>query len=202
VLYQSFARRELVISLLDARGGSSPSAGRLLASMAFEANGIVQQLERRETWMAQLLENQISFPMLGYFRSDHSNQAWLTALVAILDYATVSGLASDGSLRLQANLTAAMGRHVLSDVVVIFGLEQSCKKNPSSRFSGRAGQLRGFLAQRPGVFDIGNFSEASLNERVAGYEPQAVALSIYFLMCLPGDIPDRAVRNDWNVVCL
>ena len=86
--------------------------------------------------MAQLLENQISFPMLGYFRSQHSNQSWLTALVAMIDYATVVGAVSTGSLRLQADLTAAMGRHVLSDVVVIFGLEQTCKRNESSRLSG------------------------------------------------------------------
>ena len=185
VLYQSFAKRELVISLLDARAGSPPSAGGLLASMPFEANGIIQQLERWESWMAQLLENQISFPMLGYFRSQHSNQAWLTALVAIVDYATVIGLVSDGSLRLQADLTAAMGRHVLSDVVVIFGLEQSCERNQSSRLSGRAEQLRGLLLQRPGIFDVSKLSGASLNERVAGYEPQAAALSAYFLMSLP-----------------
>ena len=198
-LYQSFAKRELMISLLDARAGSPPSAGGLLASTRFEAEGIVQQLERWESWMAQLLENQISFPMLGYFRSQHSNQAWLTALVAILDYATVIGIVSEGTLRLQADLTAAMGRHVLSDVVVIFGLEQSCEKNPSSRLSGRAEQLRGILLQRPGMFDVSKLSNRSLTERVAGYEPQAGALSAYFLMSLPPATPDRAVRDDWRV---
>jgi hypothetical protein len=199
VLYQSFAKRELAISLLDARAGSPPSAGGLLASMPFEPDGVVQQLERWESWMAQLLENQISFPMLGYFRSQHSNQAWLTALVALVDYATVIGIASEGTLKLQADLTAAMGRHVLSDVVVIFGLEQSCEKKPSSRLSGRAEQLRGLLIRRPGIFDIGRFSDVSLNERVAGYEPQASALSTYFLMSLPAAIPDQAVRDDWRV---
>ncbi len=128
VLYQSFAKRELVISLLDARGGSPLSTGGLLTSMPFEAEGIIQQLEKWELWMAQLLETQISFPMLGYFRSQHSNQDWLTALVAIIDCATVIGLVSNSSLRLRADLTAAMGRHVVSDVVVIFELEQSCEK--------------------------------------------------------------------------
>jgi hypothetical protein len=199
VLYQSFAKRELAISLLDARAGSPPSAGGLLASMPFEVTGTIHQLEKWESWMAQLLENQISFPMLGYFRSQHSNQAWLTALVAITDYATVIGLASDGSLRLQANLTAAMGRHVLSDVVVIFGLEQSCRTNVSSRLQGCAEQLRGLLAQRPGSFDVRKLTEASLKQRIAGYEPQAAALSTYFLMSLPSAVPDEAVRDDWRV---
>jgi hypothetical protein len=48
VLYQSFAKRELVISLLDARAGSQPSAGGLLAATPFEVEGIIQQLERWE----------------------------------------------------------------------------------------------------------------------------------------------------------
>jgi hypothetical protein len=199
VLYQSFAKRELAISLLDARAGSPPSAGGLLASMPFEANGIIGQLEKWESWMAQLLENQISFPMLGYFRSQHSNQSWLTALVAVLDCASVIGIVSDGSLRIQADLTAAMGRHVLSDVVVIFGLEQSCTKTSFSRLSDRAQQVRGILQQRPGIFDVGKLSDGLLEERVAGYESQAAALSAYFLMSLPPAVPDRAVRNDWRV---
>ncbi len=180
VLYQSFAKRELATSLLDARAGSPPSEGGLLASTPFEAGGVVQQLERWESWIAQFLENQISFPMLGYFRSQHSNQAWLTALVAIVDYATVVGIASEGSLRLQADLTAAMGQHVLSDVVVVFGLEQSCKKSQSSRLSGRAEQIRGALLQRPEMFDVSKLSKEPLNDRVAGYEPRAAALSLTF----------------------
>lgn len=199
VLYQSFAKREMAISLLDARAGSPPSAGGLLDSTPFEADRVIQQLEKWEAWMAQLLENQISFPMLGYFRSQHSNQSWLTALVAIIDYATLVGLTSEGSLRLQADLTAAMGRHVLSDVVVIFGLEQSCEQSPSARLHGPAEQLRRALGQRPQIFEVKAFSVASLSERVAGYEPQAAALSSYFLMSFPAAVPDRVVRNDWRV---
>jgi hypothetical protein len=198
VLYQSFAKRELVISLLDARAGSPPSAGGLLASTPFEAESVVQHLERWESWMAQLLESQISFPMLGYFRSQHANQAWLTALVAIVDYATVVSIASNNSLRLQANLTAAMGRHVLSDVAVVFGLEQSSEKGRSSRLSDNVEQLRRLLLERPAIFDTSNFSGVSLEERTASYEPQARALSTYFLMSLPSAIPDRAVQKDWR----
>jgi hypothetical protein len=199
VLYQSFAKRELMISLLDARAGSPPSAGGLLASASFEAGGLIQQLERWETWMAQVLESQISFPMLGYFRSQHSNQAWLTALVAVLDYAAIIGIVSEGSLRIQADLTAAMGQHVLSDVVVIFGLEQSCGTIPSYRLSGRTEQLRHALLLRPRIFDVTKLSGKLLSERSAAYEPQAAALSNYFLMSLPPAVPDQAVRNDWRV---
>jgi hypothetical protein len=92
-----------------------------------------------------------------------------------------------------------MGRHVLSDVVVIFGLEQSCEKKSPSRLSGWAQQLRGVLLPRPELFDVSKLSDGSLEGRVAGYEPQAAALSAYFLMSLPPPVPDRAVSNDWRV---
>jgi hypothetical protein len=199
ILYQSFATRELVISLLDARAGSPPSAGGLLASTPFETDGVIQNLERWESWMAQILENQISFPMLGYFRSQHSNQAWLTALVAFVDYATIISIVSQGSLRLQAEMTAAMGRHVLSDVVVIFGREHSCERKPSCRLSGHADQFRGLLLARPGMFDVNRLSDEIITEKSTEYEPEAAALSFYFLMSLPGAVPDQAVRNDWRV---
>jgi len=148
--------------------------------------------------MAQLLENQISYPMLGYFRSQHANQAWLTALVSLVDYASIVSLSSRGSLKLQADHTFAMGRHVLSDVVVIFGLEEACKKALSSRVPERCEDLRGLIVQRPGVLDSHTFSSSALAGKVASYEPQAAALSEYFLMSLPAAMPDRAVRNDWD----
>jgi hypothetical protein len=74
VLYQSFAKRELSISLLDARAGSPPSAGALLQSAPATADRFEQQLEFWEQWAAQVLENQLSFPMMAYFRSQHLNQ--------------------------------------------------------------------------------------------------------------------------------
>jgi hypothetical protein len=149
--------------------------------------------------MAQLLEEQISFPMLGYFRSQHSNQSWLTALVAIVDYATIVSLTSQGSLLLQANLTAALGRHVLADVVVIFGLEDSCKNRPLSRLSSKAEELRGILRRRPSLFEASKLSGSALEEGIADYEPQAAALGAYFLMSLPAAVPDKAVTNNWSV---
>jgi hypothetical protein len=92
-----------------------------------------------------------------------------------------------------------MGRHVVSDVVVIFAQEQSCDKRESSRLSGRLEELRSLLLQRPGIFDVSKLSAASINERVAAYEPQAAALGAYLLMSLPPATPDRAVTDNWRV---
>jgi len=62
------------------------------------------------------------------------------ALVAVVDYATVIDIVSERSRRLQADLAAAMDRHVLSDVVVIFGLEEACEYRHASPDEGSDSQ--------------------------------------------------------------
>jgi hypothetical protein len=88
----------------------------------------------------------------------------------------------------------AMGRQVLSDVVVIFGPEQSLERNCPSRLSEKTEQLRALLLERAAILDANQLSRTPLEEN-ADYEPQARALSTYFPMSLPGAIPDHAVRK-------
>ena len=87
VVYASFSRREIQISMLDARAGSPPSASELLVRLAgrSEDPGVDQKvldevLREWERWAGELLESQISYPVLTFFRSQHSNQSWLGAL--------------------------------------------------------------------------------------------------------------------------
>jgi hypothetical protein len=87
VMAQAFSRREANISLLDARAGSPPSAAELLKRHsgpdAYDA--LERLLSEWERWSADLLETQISFPALVYYRSQHDNQSWISALTTILD---------------------------------------------------------------------------------------------------------------------
>src|SRR5262245_10473242 len=58
VLYQAFSKREIAISLLDARAGSPPTAGELLRRVA-NAKGMADtrsMLESWEHWAAEILE--------------------------------------------------------------------------------------------------------------------------------------------------
>lgn len=151
-----------------------------------------------EEWTTQLLEAQVSFPMLAYFRSQHANQSWLTALVAVMDWAAVVSLCSRGNLRRQADLTFAIGRHALSDVVVIFGLEK-----PLNRGAERSGvdhaKLAEILAANASLFDANLFSGTKLAKLRKLYEPQAIVLGNYFLMSLPAWIPDSSSLENWKV---
>src|SRR5207249_4041653 len=87
VLYQAFSRREITISLLDARAGSPPSAGELLRRLAQARSlaGVGPLLVEWERWAAELLESHLSFPVLSYYRSQHDNQSWVGALATVLD---------------------------------------------------------------------------------------------------------------------
>src|SRR4029077_4755154 len=63
ILYQAFSRREITISLLDARAGSPPSAGELLMRFGRSRSlaNIAPLLAEWEQWAAQLLESHVSF---------------------------------------------------------------------------------------------------------------------------------------------
>ena len=45
----------------------------------------MQLLAEWERWAAELLESHVSYPILCYYRSQHDNQSWLSALVAVLE---------------------------------------------------------------------------------------------------------------------
>src|SRR3954452_1774306 len=83
----TFARREVTVSLLDARAGSPPSSIELLRRyLQDEDLGTVKGLLAEwERWSAELLESHLSYPVLAYFRSQHDRQSWVSALTTILD---------------------------------------------------------------------------------------------------------------------
>src|SRR5262249_55758509 len=111
-----------VISLLDARGGSPPTAAQILIryrrSNALEARDA--DLALWETWSAELLEGSLSFPMLAYYRSQHDNQSWLTALTAILDTCALEICGTGQTNQHRARLTFAIARHAAVDLTLVF----------------------------------------------------------------------------------
>src|SRR5437588_12050441 len=126
VVYSAFSRRELQISLLDARAGSPPSAAELLVRLAgrSEDPGMNQSildevLRDWEQWSAELLEAQISYPVLTFFRSQHSNQSWLAALTTMLDVTSLVLTGIEGVHPGQAKLTFAMARHAAVDLAQV-----------------------------------------------------------------------------------
>ena len=73
-----------------------------------------------ERWCADIMESHISYPVLCYFRSQHTNQNWVTAITAILDTCAFCIACLDHESRPQAHLTFAMARHAVVDITQVF----------------------------------------------------------------------------------
>src|SRR5439155_1281913 len=116
VLYQSFSRREVNITLLDARAGSPPSAEELLRGFGADHEELTVLLAEWERWAAEVLESHLSYPVLSYYRSQHDNQSWLAALTTALDASALVMVGIEGACARQAGLTFAMARHGVVDL--------------------------------------------------------------------------------------
>src|SRR6266581_6259577 len=72
-----------------------------------------------ERWAGELLESQISYPVLAFFRSQHSNQSWVGALTTMLDVTSLLLTGIEGVHPGQAKLTFAMARHAAVDLAQV-----------------------------------------------------------------------------------
>jgi hypothetical protein len=199
VLTQAFSRREIVISLLDARGGSPPTAAQILirSRNLTPCDALGPDLVVWETWSAELLESCLSFPMLAYYRSQHDNQSWLAALTAILDTCSLQIAGVIDSHPHQARLTFAIARHAAVDLTLVF------KINPVSpepdRLAPEALRKLQELLKAGGIpFPEGTETVMKLAELRGMYEPFVNGLAHYFLLNLPGFVPPRPTADNWQ----
>jgi hypothetical protein len=197
VFYQSFARRELHISMLDARAGSPPSASELIARQAKFPRQLESQLLAWEEWAADLLQDELSYPMLAYFRSQHLNQSWIGALVAIADTSALIMLSAEGELQHQAQATFAIARHALIDSTKVLRLK--LPRDPCDRLSAddlRA--IRDIVARGGTALNAQSLNFEEVKEALQSYEPYSSALSAHLLMALP-PLLQKDSRDNWQI---
>ncbi len=206
VLYGAFSKREVSIALLDGRAGSPPTAGELLRRHGFDGGdeAIVTLLAEWERWSAELLESHVSYPILCYYRSQHDNQSWLSALTAVLDACSVLITSLQGTPVRQAQLTFAMARHALVDLVLVFHLketkqwaaQQEIDRLPTASFRKLCGLLNDT--------DIELCGDPASEERLKAirklYEPYAHALAAYLGMSVSDWITEPKKNDQWSAV--
>jgi hypothetical protein len=207
VLYNTFSRREVSVALLDARAGSPPTSTELLRRHAFAGGqeALVVLLIEWERWSAEILESHISYPILCYYRSQHDNQSWLSALTAVLDSCALLISIAPGVASRQAQLTFAMARHALVDLGHVFHLE---RREAEWRARGCPDRLPPehfeqvcSLVQEAGLRLCGDpEAPARLHALRALYEPHAQALAYYLGMSLPTWIPEPLAKDQWKMV--
>ena len=199
VLTQAFSRRETTISLLDARGGSPPTASQILirCRQAGDDDVLNSFLTEWERWSAELLESCLSFPMLAYYRSQHDNQSWLAALTAILDTCALEICGHSSAGRYQARLTFAIARHAAVDLSLVFRILPVAPE-PDRLPRAELERLQTLFKSDGMTFPDGPATETKLAELRAMYEPFVNGLARYFLFKLPGFFPERPTADNWQ----
>ena len=211
VLYQAFSHREVSVAMLDARAGSPPTATELLHRHGFDGGeqALIELLGEWERWAAEILESHISYPILCYYRSQHDNQSWLSALTAILDACALLITTIEGVTTRQAQLTFAMARHALIDLGHVFHVERKAARHLElatemredrlppevfNRLCAALGEMEMHLCGDPAAM-------ARLTKIRKLYEPHAQALAEYLRMPLPLWVAPPAAKPDqWKTV--
>jgi hypothetical protein len=199
VLYQAFSRREVTISLLDARAGSPPSAAQVLLRLAqaCNSNALDPFLAEWERWAAELLESHLSFPVLSYYRSQHDNQSWLAAVTSILDTCALVIAGVRDACPYQAQLTFAMARHAVVDLALVFKTPPLIP-DPDRLPGDRLLRVREVLGEAGLVLRDGSAFDTKLAELRAMYEPFVNALAQFLLFALPPILPEKPAVDNWQ----
>jgi hypothetical protein len=199
VIYNSFAAREIEISMLDSRAGSPPSAAEFLGRLGCcpdqkVLDGIFHDWER---WCAELLSSHISYPVLVFFRSQHPNQSWLSTLTVMLDVTSLIMTGVEGIHQDQARLTFAMARHAAVDLAQIVMAEYSPHDAGRLTAADRE-RLRTELALRGVTLNDKADAAEKLGQFRELYEAYVYALGRRLLMTLPPWIQTERHKDNWQ----
>jgi hypothetical protein len=110
-IYQSFARRESLVTLMESRAGI-PAWGPevLLRHQLVSTIDALPELYRAwEGWSAEVAESHTTLPVLMYFRSPEPGYSWVLALLAVLDAASLHLAVSPSQAPSEARLCLRMG---------------------------------------------------------------------------------------------
>jgi hypothetical protein len=199
VIYQAFSRRELDVSLLDARAGSPPSAAEFLRRhyRNQSIDELLQFICNWENWSAQLLESHLSYPVLTYYRSQHERQSWLAALTTILDVCALLLVGLDEISTPSIRFTFAISRHAAVDLAQVYGTpprNPQLNRLPPEEFV----RLRTVLAEVGLRFRQEEKAEERLADIRRMYEPFIYALSDHLLINLPPWVLTTRTPDDWQ----
>ncbi|MCA0456335.1 MAG: hypothetical protein LCI00_20325 [Chloroflexi bacterium] len=121
-MYTAFATRETLVTLLEVRADSPPSAVQLI-SRAYRIRGLDSLNElwsAWEVWFAQIEESHTSLFALNMFRSPQPDRSWITAAGAVLDAAAIMHAAVDAPRTAGSQLCLRAGYVALRHIADFF----------------------------------------------------------------------------------
>ena len=198
VLYQLFARREAHVMLLDERAGSPPTATELLKRHAdgHSIDSLEQLLREWEVWASELLESHMSYPMLGFYRSQYSNQSWLAAMASITDACSLIMVGIEGIRTFQARMTFSVARLAIIELSRVLRVKEVVGANPRLTSSEFIRMKKALKAS--GLEIVEADAEAQLAEFRTTYEPFLGGLAEYLMLGLPRWISSEEQLDNWE----
>src|SRR5256885_3020466 len=198
-IYTAFSRREIEISLLDARAGSPPSAAELLTRWlsSLDVGNLDRLFNDWESWAAEVLESHLSYPVLSFYRSQPSNQSWLGALTVILDATALVIAGIDGVSSEQARWTFKMARHAVVDLAQVVNAHYD-PMEPERLTQEELAKIRAQLAAKGLKMRQDAEAEEKLHNMRMKYEPYVLAIAKTLYISLPPWIRRDHIKDNWE----
>jgi hypothetical protein len=198
VLYQSFSRREAQLTILDAWAGSPPAGAEVLRRLATRRAlaALDPFLKDWERWCSAVLESQISYPSVAFFRSQHQGQSWVSALAAVLDLSALVEVGIEGVPAWQAHVTFAMARHAAVDLTqVLHAVPDAFADRLSDEELERVRRHLEEVGLKPARSSDADQRLLALRR---SYEPYINGLARTLMMPAPSWWHAHAVKDNWQ----
>jgi hypothetical protein len=125
-IFGSYQQREAFVVSFTNRAGAPPSGVDMIETHAQLGivDSLLATLRDSETWLAQVLETHLAYPILPYFRSTHDEISWVAVVGTILDASTLAITTLDLPSHGEAKIVNRLGRHLVRDFSHYFGLSE------------------------------------------------------------------------------
>jgi hypothetical protein len=136
-MYAAFSKRETLVTLLEVRAGSPPSAITLI-ERAHRIRGLDYLRElwtQWEIWFTEIDESHTSLAPLNFFRSPQPDRSWLTAAGTILDAAALVHAVVDVPRNAESQLCLRAGYLALRHISEFFRITYDHHPAPTDPIS-------------------------------------------------------------------
>lgn len=191
VLDQHFTHRDAKLITMGARAGSPPTSVSLLLwhSQQGDLGDLNEWLRSWELWSAGLIESHSSYPMLSFYRSQHSNQSWLASLAVILDCCAILLATFDEEVIYQAECTFMAALRVLVEINQALALRKVRGCAARTMTPEIYGRIREAVTKAGYNWTDSGLTMASIFKLNAVYEPLLSQIACYLLLALPDWLP-------------
>lgn len=131
-IYGSFNRREIEVTMLEARAGSPAWGPEILARAHLSdlTDGLAGLYADWERWAAEVMESHSNYTTLIFLRSPSRWRSWVVALIAVLDAAALHLAVTPATAPYQARLCLRMGFTCLREICQILDLPYERDPHP------------------------------------------------------------------------